>query len=139
MAGGSDGFTQLNTLYIYDIASNTWTTSENHLPVAEEAGGSAVLQNKLYVFGGLPPFIMTQIYDPARDTWSPGPNLNIDRFRFYATAVGNNSILALGGQNAVGGALDAPDADFALWWTSNEAPRFADSTAGTRCRYRWRT
>ena len=25
-----------------------------HLPVAEEAPGSAVLHNKLYVFGGLP-------------------------------------------------------------------------------------
>ena len=44
VAGGSDGVTQLNTLYIYDIASNTWTTGAN-MPVAEEAAGSAVLQN----------------------------------------------------------------------------------------------
>src|SRR4030095_9910771 len=50
VAGGSDGVTQLNSLYIYDIDSNTWTTGANHLPVAAEAPGSAVLRNKLYVF-----------------------------------------------------------------------------------------
>ena len=106
VAGGSDGVTQLNTLYIYNIASNTWTTGAN-MPVAAEAPGSAVLHNKLYVFGGFPPFIMTQIYDPVSNTWSPGPNMNIDRWRFYGTAVGNHSIVALGGQNAAGPALDA--------------------------------
>jgi serine protease AprX len=110
VAGGSDGHTQLNTLYIYDIASNTWTTGAN-VPMAEEAAGSAVLHNQLYLFGGLPPFIMTQIYDPVSNTWDdpPGPNLNIDRWRFYATAVGNHSIVAIGGQNAVGTALDNND------------------------------
>ena len=53
VAGGSDGVTQLNTLYIYDIASNTWTTGAN-VPVAAEAPGSAVLHNQLYLFGGVP-------------------------------------------------------------------------------------
>ena len=108
VAAGSDGFTQLNTLYIYDIASNTWTTGAN-VPVAEEAAGTAVLDGQLYLFGGLPTAALTQIYDPVGNTWSFGPNLNIDRIRFYATAVRNHSIVILGGQNALGTALDRND------------------------------
>ena len=108
VAGGSDGVTPLNTLYIYDIRSNTWTTGAN-LPAAAGAAGSAVLHNRLYLFGGLPTAILTQIYDPVSNTWSFGPDLAIDRWRFYATAVGNHSIVILGGQNAAGGTLDDND------------------------------
>jgi serine protease AprX len=106
VAGGSDGVTQLNTLYIYDIASNTWMTSPNHLPVAAEAPGCAVLHNQLYLFGGVSPLIMTQIYNPGSNTWSFGPNMGVYRWRFFGTALGNDSIVALGGQNAAGDALD---------------------------------
>src|SRR5262245_42866857 len=106
VAGGNDGFTQLNTLYIYDIASNTWTTGAN-MPVAAEAPGSAVLHNHLYLFGGVPPLITTQIYNPGSNMWSDGPNMSVYRWRFYGTAVGNHSIVALGGQDSAGNALDA--------------------------------
>jgi subtilisin family serine protease len=109
VAGGGDGFAPLNTLYIYDIASNTWTTGAN-LPVTADAPGSAVLHNQLYVFGGFPtPLIMTQIYNPGNNTWSFGPNTSVYRFRFYGTAVGNHSIMALGGADAAGGAIDATE------------------------------
>jgi serine protease AprX len=109
VAGGSDGHTQLNTLYIYDIASNTWTSGAN-VPVATEAAGSAVLHNKLYLFGGASPFITTQIYNPGSNTWDPaGPNMSVYRWRFYGTAIGNHSIMALGGQNAGGAALNATE------------------------------
>jgi serine protease AprX len=117
VAAGSDGHTQLNTLYIYDIASNTWTTGPN-VPVAEEAGGSAVLHNQLYLFGGASPFITTQIYNPGNNTWSFGQNMNVYRWRFYGTAVGNHSIVAVGGQNAGGSALDAFEE-----WTTSPCPR----------------
>jgi len=106
VAAGSDGLTQLNTLYIYDIASNTWTSGAN-MPVAAEAAGGAVLHNQLYLFGGVSPLIMTQIYNPGSNTWSFGPDMNVYRWRFYGTAIGNHSIMALGGQNAAGDALDA--------------------------------
>ena len=108
VAAGSDGHTQLNSLYIYNIASNTWTTGAN-VPVAAEAPGSAVLQNKLYVFGGVSPLITTQIYNPGSNTWSFGPNMNVYRWRFFGTAIGNQSIVAFGGQNAAGDALDATE------------------------------
>jgi N-acetylneuraminic acid mutarotase len=117
VAAGSDGHTQLNTLYIYDIAGNTWTTGAN-VPFAEEAGGSAVLHNKLYVFGGLPPLLATQVYDPVSDTWSPGPMPSVQRWRFVGTAVGNHSIVGLGGQPAIGSALDTNE-----WLITNPCPR----------------
>jgi N-acetylneuraminic acid mutarotase len=105
VAGGSDGVTQLNTLYIYDIASNTWTTGMN-VPVAVEWAGSAVLRNDLYLFGGLPPFVTTQIYNPVSNSWTTGPDMGVYRFRFYGTAVGNHSIVALGGADALGFPLE---------------------------------
>ena len=77
---------------------------------AAEAPGSAVLQNKLYVFGGIPPLITTQVYNCGSNTWSPGPNMSVYRWRFYGTAVGNHSIVALGGEDASGfPALDATE------------------------------
>jgi len=106
VAGGNNGVTQLNSLYIYDIDSNTWTTGAN-LPVAAEAPGSAVLQNKLYLFGGISPLVTTQIYNPGSNTWSFGPDMSVYRWRFYGTAVGHHSIVAIGGQDAAGSALDA--------------------------------
>jgi serine protease AprX len=108
VAGGSDGHTQLSRLYIYNVASNTWTPGAD-MPLAEEAGGGAVLHNQLYVFGGLPTFITTQIYSPGSNTWSFGPNMNVYRFRSYGTAVGNHGIVAIGGQDSGGCALDATE------------------------------
>ena len=109
VAGGSDGVTPLNTLYIYDIASNTWAPPGANVPVLAEAPGSAVLHGQLYLFGGVPPLLATQIYYPGSNTWGPGPIPSIDRWRFFGTAVGNHSIVGLGGQTATGGALDAND------------------------------
>ena len=110
VAGGSDGVTQLNTLYIYDIDSNTWTTdAKANVPVAVEAAGSAVLHNQLYLFGGVSPFVTTQIYNPGSNTWSFGPDMSVYRWRFSGTAVGNHSIVAIGGQNAAGDAIDATE------------------------------
>ena len=107
VAGGSDLITQLNTLYIYNIASNRWTTGAN-VPAAAEAPGSAVLNGKLYLFGGFPTLLaITQIYDPDSNTWSAGPNMNTyEIWRFLGTAVGNDSIVAIGGQSFCGSALD---------------------------------
>jgi N-acetylneuraminic acid mutarotase len=98
VAGGSDFITELNTLYIYDIASNTWTSGAN-VPLAGYAAGSAVLRGKLYVFGGSNTLLSTQIYNPDQNTWSSGPNMNTATWRFYGTAVGNHSIVAVGGTN----------------------------------------
>ena len=76
VASGNNGSTEVNTLYIYDIATNTWTTGPV-VPTPVTAPGSAVYQGKLYLFGGGAPFpttiTTTQIYDPVANSWSTGP------------------------------------------------------------------
>jgi N-acetylneuraminic acid mutarotase len=106
VAGGTNG-APLNTLYIYDIATNTWRLdNERHLPQAVDGPGSSVLNGLLYLYGGrLPGQIltnMTWIYDPdpASNTWSPGPNMNVARWGLYGTAFGSDSTVAPGGWDA---------------------------------------
>ena len=55
VAGGSDGDNVLNNLYIYDIATNSWTSGTPMLVGAESPGG-AVVNGKLWVIGGRDPF-----------------------------------------------------------------------------------
>ena len=56
IAGGRNlANTNLNTLYDYDIAANTWTPRAN-LPTGVNVPGSAVIAGKLWVFGGGNPF-----------------------------------------------------------------------------------
>ena len=56
VAGGRNlANTNLNTLYDYDIAANTWTTGAN-MPSGVNVPGSAVIAGKLWVFGGGNPF-----------------------------------------------------------------------------------
>src|SRR5207302_7946177 len=77
------------------------------------APGSAVISGKLWVVGGGDPFNgssvlarkgvllpdttnILQIYDPASDSWSSGPNLNQQRSFPVGTHVGNTAV-AVGG------------------------------------------
>ena len=106
IAGGRDlANTNLNTLYDYDIAANTWTTGAN-MPSGVNVPGSAVIGGKLWVFGGGNPFTgpetmptsgnkgvrawfkrlfspdttnSLQVYDPATNSWTSGPTLNQQR------------------------------------------------------------
>lgn len=137
VAGGNANNNYLNTLYVYDIASNTWSQGPN-LPQGVNAPGSAVVGgggagSKLWVFGGGTPFRgasgntgnldiygkiadksagkpvpssapdavgVTQIYDPAANSWSAGPALNVARLFLYGAATNNagtNAVVAPGG------------------------------------------
>ncbi len=123
VAGGRDlNNTNLNTLYDYDIAANTWTTRAN-MPSGVNVPGSAVIAGKLWVFGGGNPFTgpgtaptsgskgvrawlkrlfspdttnSLQVYDPASNSWTSGPTLNQQRSFPAGTAVGNTAV-AVGG------------------------------------------
>ena len=124
IAGGRDlSNTNLNTLYDYDIAANTWTTRAN-MPSGVNVPGSAVIAGKLWVFGGGNPFTgfghnrlhredngvrawfnrlfnpettnSLQVYDPATDSWTSGPTLNQQRSFPAGTDVGNTAV-AVGG------------------------------------------
>ena len=123
IAGGRDiNNTNLNTLYDYDIAANTWTTRAN-MPSGVNVPGSAVIAGKLWVFGGGNPFTgpgtmptsgktgvrawfnrllhpdttnSLQVYDPATNSWTSGPTLNQQRSFPAGTDVGNTAV-AVGG------------------------------------------
>jgi N-acetylneuraminic acid mutarotase len=123
IAGGRNlANTNLNTLYDYDIAANTWTTRAN-MPSGVNVPGSAVIGGKLWVFGGGNPFLGSstlptsgqtgvrawfkrlfnpdttnalQVYDPVTDSWTSGPTLNQQRSFPAGTDVGNTAV-AVGG------------------------------------------
>ena len=123
IAGGRDlANTNLNTLYDYDIAANTWTPRAN-LPSGVNVPGSAVIAGKLWVFGGGNPFAGSgtsptsankgvrawlkrlftpdttntlQVYDPATNSWTSGPTLGQQRSFPAGTDVGNTAV-AVGG------------------------------------------
>src|SRR5213078_156871 len=80
------------------------------IPTPVTGPGCAVFDDgtgpKLYVFGGAAPFpvttTITQIYDPATDSWSAGPNMVVARLWFYGGPLDPSSILAPGGDNSPG-------------------------------------
>ncbi len=114
--GGRDvSSSAITQTYDYDIASDTWFTRTS-IPTGVNVPGTAVLGGKVWVIGGGSPFLAlagpesaanisapetlstTQIYDPIGDSWSSGPNLNIQRSFVGATGFGNFAI-AIGGYN----------------------------------------
>lgn len=107
IAGGRNlANNNLNTLYDYDIAANTWTPRAN-LPVGVNVPASGVANNLLYIMGGGNPFLVgdapsttniTQVYNPATNTWSSGPALLQNLSFPGGTAIGTKLLVA-GGYN----------------------------------------
>src|SRR5262249_4337992 len=72
-----DGGGEVDTLYAYNIASDTWSTLAR-MPQALDAPGFGAINGKLYIAGGYAfgaVFNTLQIYDIATNTWTSGPNL----------------------------------------------------------------
>ena len=72
--GGDDFTNGLNTTFIYDIASNTWTTGAM-LPDSRTNTCATVYNGLIYVYGGviLPGFTTTDTllsYDPVANSWT---------------------------------------------------------------------
>jgi N-acetylneuraminic acid mutarotase len=114
--GGRDaGNVVTDQTYDYDIVHNTWSSRLN-LPYPVNVASAAVLDGKIWVIGGGTPFLAgggpaslavnnmpeafntTQIYDPAANSWSPGPPLNVQRSFLGAAGVGSFAV-AIGGYN----------------------------------------
>jgi N-acetylneuraminic acid mutarotase len=113
VAGGRDSTnTILNSLWNYNIATDSWTQQANLLS-SDNVPGAAVIAGKLWVFGGGNPFTgssalprkgvlapdttnMLQIYDPVANTWTNGPTLNQQRSFPAGKNVGDTAV-AVGG------------------------------------------
>jgi len=73
--GGTDGFNSLNSGYVYDPLSDSWSPIAN-MARARAKPAVAFVNDLLYVVGGwdtMGNLVATlEIYDPATDTWSSG-------------------------------------------------------------------
>ncbi len=98
-AGGYDT-TRRDTLYIYDIGNDSWSTGPT-LPAARYHYASAKLDNKYYVIGGYTTVYEATmlVYDPATNSWdsTPAP-MNVARRYFHAGVIGGKIYVA-GGYN----------------------------------------
>jgi len=97
---GSD-YVPSDKLEIYDPATDTWDVTKAALPKAIYSPRAAVLNDKLYVIGGLigSPWAGqndTQIYDQTTDTWSYGADLNDGRVGHSADVI-SGKIYAIAG------------------------------------------
>ena len=112
VAGGYSFSTgqNLDSLYRFDPASNTWTTLA---PMPQAAlMPSAVYyppSNKIYVFGGEDGslgtnYALTRIYDIASNTWSTGADMpDVRSFMASAYNPGDQKIYLVGGYNTGSG------------------------------------
>jgi hypothetical protein len=86
--GGWNASGLINQVQIYDVASNTWTTGVP-IPTPRFCAMAGVLNGQIVVFGGSVPSSydisgqlktysasnITEIYDPATNSWTIGPNM----------------------------------------------------------------
>src|SRR5262249_52949325 len=75
VAAGYNGSVPINTLYIYDIASDSWTTGAC-MPAALFLPGFGIINGKLYIASGSNGLFEVNtlyIYDIATNTWTTGP------------------------------------------------------------------
>jgi N-acetylneuraminic acid mutarotase len=88
----SSSFLTLNE--VYDPANDSWTTKAL-MPTAASNYASAVVDNKIYIIGGLlksEEYTLNQIYDPATDTWSIGaPSPSITAYGAVGATTGVNA------------------------------------------------
>lgn len=96
--GGCDAWNCLNSVEIYDPATNMWTMSKP-LITARRGCGVAVFDNKLYVVGGSDgshTLASTEIYDNETKTWEVGPSMTVPRANVEVAVVGG-CLYAVGG------------------------------------------
>ncbi len=82
----------------YDAARDRWSR-EAPMPQASGAGGSAVLDGKVHVFGGesrSATFDLHEVYDPASNQWSSAAPLPTPRHGIAVAAL-NGKIYVIGG------------------------------------------
>jgi len=91
-------------VFVYDVATTTWTTAPS-LMNPRDGLGAATVGGLVYAIGGKHCGGMNcgsglsdvEVFDPATWTWSPGPALPVPVSDVYATAAYGTDIYVLGG------------------------------------------
>ena len=85
------GYGSLGVTEVYDPATDCWTF-ETPIPTAVGAYSSAVVDNKICIFGGHYGENLTQIYDTQTGNWSFGAEMLYDTY--YAAAAKTTELMA---------------------------------------------
>jgi N-acetylneuraminic acid mutarotase len=96
-----------NSTQIYDVETDTWSLSAVAPPTAVQGAAGAtsgvLAPERIYVMGvtqlifyGDPPPCLTQMYDPASDSWINGTSMPTNRVNFGAAVI-NDTIYIIGG------------------------------------------
>ena len=97
-----------NSTFKYDPEENSWMEKEN-CPVNTGTNSSCVLNDKIYILGGLHDFADNDtsgqksvfVYDPVEDTWDLLPQMIYERAEGAAASVIDNKIYVCGGLHAL--------------------------------------
>jgi N-acetylneuraminic acid mutarotase len=92
---------------VYDPVTNSWAAPAASLQTGRYFSTAAVLlDGRVLVTGGIDftgVVASTEIYDPAQNTWTPGPDLPSGRFAPRAVTLGDGRVLVIGGYRIDGG------------------------------------
>ena len=124
--GGGPRFKSLNTVEVYDPKADRWEQAAP-MPTLRSGAVAAVIDGLIYVIGGgfckddgkfrfLP---TTEVYDPATDRWSDGPDMTRPH-DYPACVVDGRTIYVLGGHHpdaTEGGPSSDPGFDYCERWT----------------------
>jgi N-acetylneuraminic acid mutarotase len=97
-----------NTMYAYDVASDTWSAPLAPLPQGEAQMACGVINNKIYVAGGSDANNVLNnlyVYDIATNSWTGGTPMPV-RSDGPAGTVVNGKLWVIGGRDASGAALN---------------------------------
>jgi len=99
--GGFNGSFDRATVFIYDIATNTWSTGAN-LPSPSRAEFGAVTNGThIFVVGGRAIGLalnIVDVYDPSTDTWTRVSSMPISLATEYCVIYFNGKIYVAGGR-----------------------------------------
>lgn len=97
---GGYSTTATNTLYIYDINTNSWTTGAT-LPASRYHYAAVALDNRYYVIGGYTTVYESSmvVYNPATNTWDSTRAPMSTTRRYHSAGVIGGMIYVAGGYN----------------------------------------
>jgi hypothetical protein len=122
LVGGDNNFDPgdgvYNTVEIYDVASDSWSSGAS-MPVGSSNPGGVQVGNYLYVAGGWGTsspganLTETERYDMSSNTWEQGPAFTPAKADF-ALSASSDALYAIGGDSDGGGFFDASTSVYRL-------------------------
>ncbi|MCH7760475.1 T9SS type A sorting domain-containing protein [candidate division TA06 bacterium] len=106
--GGFDGTDFLATTYEYDVTTDSWSTKDFMPGGPRGRLAAAVVNGKVYVFGGTDNFYNAldrcEVYDPVTNTWTPKASMPTPR-QFLSAAVWRDTLIYVMGGD---GGMESP-------------------------------